>query len=160
MKKTVLALVLATSLFSLLSCNSDDDNVKDCAFGFEKDTSGDCNTAWAEKFIGTNLACEDTCKGNDNGVFLYNTNITMEDETTLSTTNLFGYTASNIIKMKVTGVNEVTINDTDAGGRTFKGTGILKDNQLIIDVVVTFSDPNLSNNICKTIIAYPKKNNN
>lgn len=129
--------------------------VCDCNMGYEKDADGLCNTAWSTKFVGANLSATDSCSaGSANaGVFVYATTITMDDATTLSTTNLFGYTATNVIKMDVTSSTEVSINYTDVAGRVFTGSGTKDGSMLTLDVIVDFPNSTV-NDTCTTMIMY------
>lgn len=112
-----------------------------CNDGYEKDTAGACNIEWSAKFLGANLTTSDTCYG-DNGSFAvsYATSITRTSEMAVSTTNLGGFGATNVVSMDVTSSTNVSINHTDVGGRLFTGTGSLSNNVLSVDYVVTYSD--------------------
>lgn len=161
--KTVTLLLLFG--FIITSCSSDDstsiddsansdDSTFNCDFGFEKGADGKCNIPWAEKFVKTNIPSQDTCTGNDNGIFIYNTTITMDNATTLSTTNLFGYTASNIIKLNVISSTEISLDYTDASNRVYKGTGSKVGNKLTINFTVDFPQDGFASNTCSTVITY------
>ncbi|MGH1337938.1 MAG: hypothetical protein ACRBFS_17590 [Aureispira sp.] len=165
--KNLFYLALLFSAFIVISCDQDPckdvvcgaegtciEGSCDCNFGYEKDSADLCNTAWATKFVKANVPSQDTCYGNNNGVFLYNTTVTMDDATTLSTSNLFGYTASNIIKMDVTSSTDISINYTDVAGRVFTGTGSKVGNVLTLDVIVDFPTAGVSNDTCVTTLTY------
>lgn len=130
--------LILLSIILIISCDKDDDN----------------KTDFTQNFVGTNLAVQETCQGNNNGTFLYSIDITKEDETTLLTNNLFGYGTSNIVKLDVTSANEISINYTDVAGRIITGTGVKTDNELKIDVVIDFPTQGLVNDTCTTVITY------
>ena len=166
--KNLFYLALLLSAFIVISCNQDPckdvvcgdegtclEGTCDCNTGWEKDSAGLCNTAWADKFVGTNVASEDVCTaGSVNaGTFTYNTTVTKTNATTLSTTNLFGYGATNTINIDVTSSADVSINDTDVAGRVFTGTGTKVGNVLTIDAIVTFPN-NGGADTCVTTLTY------
>lgn len=166
MKNLIKLCLLLCTIFAM-SCNTDPckdvvcgdegtcvDGTCDCNFGYEKDADNLCNTPWAMKFVGSNLSATDSCYGGSQnvGVYVYATNITMTDATTLSSTNLFGYGSSNVIDVDVTSSNEVSINYTDVAGRIFSGSGMKSGNTLTMDVVVQF--PGGGADTCKTMVNY------
>lgn len=158
MTKTILktTFFLLVSGFAITSCSSSDSETI-CDLGYKKDSNNNCSIPWSGNFVGANLASQDICTGNDNGTFIYNTTITMDNPTTLSTRNLFGYTNSNIIKLKVISPTEISMDFTDASNRVFKGTGTKTGNKLTIDFTVDFPNNGLTSNICSTVITYPNK---
>ena len=140
--------------FFVSSCNTDpckdvvcgdqgvcDEGICLCNTGYEKDSAVLCNTEWSAKFIGTNLATQDTCYG-DNGNFsvAYNMTISRTSEKKLSTTNLGGFGATNTVDIDVTSSTDLTINHTDVGSRVFAGTGSISGNTITLNYTVTYTD--------------------
>lgn len=152
--KTILKATTFLLLSIITSCNSDDSTLN-CDFGYEKDANDKCSIPWAQKFVRTNLASKDECTGKDNGTFIYNTTITLKNATTLSTSNLFGFTASNIIELNVISPTEVSFNYTDIAGRIFTGTGTKIGNELTLNFKVNFPTAGVLDNVCTTVITYP-----
>lgn len=123
-----------------------------CPSGFEAATEGDsCDIEWSAKFVGSNLATQDTCYG-DNGSFAVNYNMTLArtNEKTLSTTNLGGFGATNTVDIAVINSFELSINDTDVSGRIFTGSGSIAGNTIVLDYVVEYSDQ--TRDTCQAII--------
>lgn len=165
--KNLFYLALLFSAFIVISCDQDPckdvvcgdegtclEGVCDCNTGWEKDSAGLCNVAWADKFVMNNISSSDSCTaGSVNaGVFVYNSAITKLSATTLSSANLFGYGTSNAIELDVTSSTDVSINYTDVGGRVFTGTGTKVGNVLTINTIVTI--PNRGMDTCVTVLTY------
>ena len=114
------------------------DGTCDCPDGYEGD---DCSLEWVTKFLGTNMATQDTCYG-DNGNFSveYNMSITKVSTNEVSTTNLGAFGGTNVVTMNVVSSNDLSINYTDVLGRVFSGNGSISDDVITIDYVVEYSD--------------------
>jgi hypothetical protein len=164
--KKFLSLLLGGML--AVSCNQDvckdvvcgdngtcDEGLCICDAGYEQDADGLCNVKWSTKFVGTNVAVADTCYG-DNGAFSANYNMTITNDTTatmLSTTNLGGFGATNVVDMVATSSTTVSINDTDVAQRLFTGTGTISGSTLSLNYVVTYSDN--TKDTCDAVITLP-----
>ena len=123
-----------------------------CPAGYEAAAMGDsCNIEWSAKFIGTNMAAQDTIWG-DNGNFTaaYNTTFSRVDEKTLTTTNFGGFGATNVVDMDVTDSYSLSINHTDVGGRVWTGTGSIAGTTMVIDYVVLYGDG--TRDTCQSVI--------
>ncbi len=141
----------------MVSCGEGtcDNGTCNCDMGYEKDTDGACTIPWASNFVATDIEATDLCDQNsvNAGSFIYNLDISMEDATTLSTLNLFGYGSGNIIEIEVTGPDTIEIDFTDAANRVFVGSGTLTDGVLTINYTATFPN-NGGMDTCVTTISY------
>jgi hypothetical protein len=113
-----------------------------CPTGYEAAAEGDsCNIEWSAKFVGSNLATQDTVYGTSGNFGLnYNMSLSRVDEKTLSTTNLGAFGATNTVDMNVVDPFTLSINDTDVSGRIFTGSGSIAGNTIVIDYIVEYSD--------------------
>ena len=132
------------------NCN---EGICECVYGYEQDADGLCNTTWAAKFAaGPNAPAADTIHGETgNYTQAYNMTVTVTDSVNLSTTNLGGFGASNVVDMEVTSSYDILINnETDVIGRTFNGTGTINGNEITLNYTVTYTDSTIDT--CETVI--------
>lgn len=113
-------------------------NVDECPFGFEGPA---CGIEWATKFETLNATVEDTVYG-DNGNFRvgYTMTITSIDEVSLSTTNLGGFGASNVVNMTLTASDSIKVDYTDVSNRYFDGNGYISNDLIYLNYRVVYSD--------------------
>lgn len=122
-----------------------------CDTGYEQDSLGMCNIEWSAKFLGANVAAQDTCVGVNIGTFNYNMTLARKDEKTLTTNNLAGYGSTNVVDIDVTSSTNLSVNYTDVANRVFTGTGSISGNVITLDLIVDFPNNNM-NDTCTTTI--------
>lgn len=103
-----------------------------------------CDTMWSAKFVsGTGWAASDTTisstAGTPAGVFTYVPTIADTLATVVTVGKMSGF-ADSKIKLLLTGPTDFTINDTDAAGRVYAGSGSISGNSIRVSYTVTFSD--------------------
>lgn len=126
------------------NCNCDD--------GYDKDNNGSCIISWASNFTGIDLPAKDTFKPGSfsNGEFTYAVTIVADNERQISVTNLSGFGSTVVIM--VDSASNVTVDHTDADGRIFRGTGVLDNQVLTLDITIIY--PNGGGEFVDTTITY------
>lgn len=168
MKNLINLFLLFSSVFAMsfftMSCNNDPckdkvcgtqgtckEGVCECNTGYEQDSSGLCNLAWAKKFIGDYKLTETCSSGSDN----YSCKITPSNQgpNKIVLGNLYN---QNIpVVANVTSSTEFTIpNSTTFGTGTISGTGKYNKtgNSLEIKISYRAVKPNNSSDTCTSIL--------